>query len=229
MCRFIVNWKITVLQLTVKLFHEISDLNIQRMYTILFSSSFKLLGCQLNPNSSFRCRYFIWGWQYLVTCGTYHIFCWVLRLELCAPRRVWCPPSCRWYHLIPSVLTVSPWWPVLHSPELRPDCPLSAHVPPPPRRVPPPAPRASAAGRRNVAKLARSLAAEHMPSEARGYLVRTVRTRWTKICNLTCQRVCYVEICECIQLFCTTNSKRFSSFQSLSLILDIQCIIFSNL
>ena len=96
---------------------------------------------------------------------------------------------------------------------------LSAHVPPPPRRVPPPAPRASAAGRRNVAKLARSLAAEHMPSEARGYLVRTVRTRWTKICNLTCQRVCYVEICECIQLFCTTNSKRFSSFQSL--ILDI--------
>ena len=47
---------------------------------------------------------------------------------------------------------------------------LSAHVPPPPppRRVPPPAPRASAAGRRNVAKLARSLAAEHMPSEASG-------------------------------------------------------------
>ena len=44
-------------------------------------------------------------------------------------------------------------------------------APPPPRRVPPPAPRASAAGRRNVAKLARSLAAEHMPSVARGYLV----------------------------------------------------------
>ena len=130
MCRFIVNWKITVLQLTVKLFHEISDLNIQRMYTILFSSSFKLLGCQLNANSSFRCRYFIGVDNiHLVTCGTYHIFCWVLRLELSAPRRVWCPPSCRWYHLI----TVSPWWPVLHSPELRPDCPLSAHVPPPPR------------------------------------------------------------------------------------------------
>ena len=168
MCRFIVNWKITILQLTVKLFHEISDLNIQRMYTILFSSSFELLGCQLNANSSFRCRYFIGVDNiHLLTCGTYHIFCWVLRLELSAPRRVWCPPSCWWYHLI----TVSPWWPVLHSPELRPDCPLSAHVPPPPRRVPPPAPRASAAGRRKVAKLARSLAAEHMPSVARGYLV----------------------------------------------------------
>ena len=107
------------------------------------------------------------------------------------------------------------------APRLSPVRTCAAPAPPRPRLagVPPPAPRASAAGRRKVAKLARSLAAEHMPSVARGYLVRTVRTRWTKICNSTCQRVCYVEICECIQLFCTTNSKRFSSFQSL--ILDI--------
>ena len=68
MCRFI-NWKITILQLTGKLFHEFSDLNIQRIDTILFSSSFELLIWVVKsmPTAVLYVDIIIWGWQHMTT------------------------------------------------------------------------------------------------------------------------------------------------------------------
>ena len=113
MCRFI-NWKLTILyiathwQIVSWVFWSQYSENLHHFVLLLFWTF--NLGCQVNANSSFICRYYYLGLTtydniHLVTCGTYHIFCCVLRLELWASRRVWSPPSCRWYHLIPSAVS----------------------------------------------------------------------------------------------------------------------------
>ena len=65
------------MQLTDKLFHDISNLNIQRMYTILFSSSSELYSVVNIMPTAVLGVHILSGVDniHMVTCGTYHIFC----------------------------------------------------------------------------------------------------------------------------------------------------------